>query len=103
MHHCSCPSVQHGASVSKGRAAGALRCDLAGLPLSQHLSTVCTGALFRGRAETGSLPQAAFLPTQTGPGPYCKMEGQCCPSPGTFTNSTAPNTDSVVCRLKIEF
>lgn len=71
--------MQHGASVSKGRSAGALCCDLASLPLLQHLSTVRTGALFGGRAETGSLPQAVFLPTQTGPGLYCKMEGQCGP------------------------
>lgn len=79
--------MQHAASVSKGRSAGALYCDLAGLPLPQHLSTVCTGALFRGRAATGSLPQAVFLPTQSGHGLRCKMEGQCGPSPGIMTNS----------------
>lgn len=77
MHYCSCPcpSVQHDASVSEGRSAGALRCDLAGLPVLQHLFTVSTGALFRGYLETGSLPQAAFLPPQTGPGLDREMEG----------------------------
>lgn len=85
--------MQHGASVTKGWPAGALRCDLAGLPLLRRLSSVCTGALFRGRAATGSLSQAAILPTQTGHGLYCEMEGQCCPSPGAMTNSTIVITD----------
>lgn len=79
MHNCSCscPSMQHGAFVSEGRAAGALHRDLAGLPLHQHPSAVCTGALLRDGAQTGSLPQAAFLSSQTGPGLHCQMEGQC--------------------------
>uniref|UniRef100_G3NV34 Alpha-1,3-glucosyltransferase n=1 Tax=Gasterosteus aculeatus aculeatus TaxID=481459 RepID=G3NV34_GASAC len=66
--------MKHDASVSEGRSAGALRCDLAGLPVLQHLFTVSTGALFRGYLETGSLPQAAFLPPQTGPGLDREME-----------------------------
>lgn len=91
MLHCShpCPSVQHAASVSEGRSARALRCDLAGLSLLQHLSAVCTGAQFRGRAQTGSLPQAALLPTQNGPGLYSEMEGQCLGS-ATVTNNMVP-------------
>lgn len=79
MHDCSCscPPLQHGASVCEGWPPGALRGDLAGLPLHQHPSAVCIGALLRGRAQTGSLPQAAILSPQTGSGLYCEMEGQC--------------------------
>lgn len=69
--------MQHGAFVSEGWATGALRRDLAGLPLHQHPCAVCTGALLGGGAQTGSLPQAAFLSPQTGPGLHCQMEGQC--------------------------
>lgn len=76
---CSCarPSVQHGASASKGRLACALHRDLASLPLPQRPPPVCAAALFRGGAQTRSLPQAAFLPTAPRPGPDRKVEGQC--------------------------
>lgn len=69
------PSVQHGAFACEGRAAGAVRRDLAGLPLPRRPSAVGAGALLRGPAQTGSVPQAAFLPPQTGPGLGRQMEG----------------------------
>lgn len=69
--------MQHGASASEGRAAAAVRRDLAGLPLPQHPSAVGAGALLRGRAQAGSIPQAALLPPQTGPGQCRQMEGWC--------------------------
>lgn len=67
--------MQHGTFASEGRAAAAVRRDLAGLPLPQHPSAVCAGALLRGPAQAGSVPQAAFLPPQTGPGLCRQMEG----------------------------
>lgn len=82
--------MQHAASASEGRSTGALCRDLVGLPLLQHLSTVCTGALFRGRAETGNLPKTVLLPTQTESGLDCKMEGECGSSPGTVNKSIIP-------------
>lgn len=69
--------MQHGASASKGRLARALHRDLASLPLPQRLPSVCAAALFRGGAQTWSLPQAALLPAAPRPGPDCKVEGQC--------------------------
>lgn len=76
---CPVSPVQHVAPVPEGWSADALLCDFAGLPLPQHLSTVSTRALFRGRAETERLPQGVFLLSQSGPGPCSKVEGQYLP------------------------
>lgn len=69
--------MQHGTSVAEGRPGGSLRGDLAGLPLLWRLPPVCAGALLRGPAEDGSLPQAALPPAQPGHEPDREVEGWC--------------------------
>lgn len=69
--------MQHGAALSEGRPSGSLRRDLAVLPLLRRLPPVCAGALLRGGAEAGSLPQAALLPAGSGHGPDREVEGRC--------------------------
>lgn len=69
--------MQHGASATEGRPPGSLRGDLAGLPLPRRLPLVRDGALLRGGAEDGSLPQAALLPAAPGHESDRQVEGWC--------------------------
>ena len=71
---------QHVAVATKGRLADALCSDLAGLPRPQHPPAVCAGALHRGPAPAGGLPQAgrvaACMAATSGPGPHHPPEGK---------------------------